>query len=152
MHKRVHRTSEARFVSPALHVAVARIIDPAPDAAQPEVYRCNITHAFTPESNTAIHYWWFNSRDYKPGDADIDTLLYEASSQAYSEDVEALEWIMDVVRNDAEPQIDLSFAPDKPGLMARRIMYRLALQEAGRARHAAGTPEPASSALHTHGL
>ena len=36
---------------------------------------------------------------------------------------------MDVVRNDADPQIDLSFAPDKPGLMARRIMYRLAMKE-----------------------
>ena len=76
-----------------------------------------------------IHYWWFNSRDYKPGDEAIDTFLYEASSQAYYEDIEALEWIMDVVRNDAEPQIDLSFAPDKPGLMARRIMYRLAMKE-----------------------
>jgi hypothetical protein len=34
--------------------------------------------------------------------------------QAYNEDVEALEWIMDVVRNDADPQIDLSFAPISP--------------------------------------
>ena len=36
---------------------------------------------------------------------------------------------MNVVRNDADPQTDLSFAPDKPGLMARRIMYRLATKE-----------------------
>jgi vanillate O-demethylase monooxygenase subunit len=138
MHKRVDRTSEARFVSPALHVAFAQIIDPAPDGDQPARYRYNITHCFTPESNTAIHYWWFNSRDYKPGDAAIDDFMREASSQAYNEDVEALEWIMDVVRNDAEPQIDLSFAPDKPGLMARRIMYRLAMKEAG-----AAVPRPA---------
>jgi vanillate O-demethylase monooxygenase subunit len=26
-------------------------------------------------------------------------------------------------------KIDLSFAPDKPGLMARRIMYRLVMKE-----------------------
>jgi phenylpropionate dioxygenase-like ring-hydroxylating dioxygenase large terminal subunit len=71
MHKRVDRTSEARFVSPALHVAHAQIIDPTPDTGAPERYRYNITHAFTPETNTSIHYWWFNSRDYKarrPGD------------------------------------------------------------------------------------
>lgn len=37
---------------------------------------------------------------------------------------------MDVIRTGADPQIDLSFAPDKPGLMARRIMYRLAMKEA----------------------
>ena len=36
---------------------------------------------------------------------------------------------MEVVRNDTDPQIDLSFAPDKPGLMARRILYRLAMKE-----------------------
>lgn len=130
MHKRVDRTSEARFVSPALHVAFAEVADPAPDAGAPERYRYTITHAFTPETNTSIHYWWFNSRDYRPGDARIDTFLREASGRAYAEDVEALEWIMDVVRNDVDPQIDLSFAPDKPGLLARRIMYRLALKEA----------------------
>ena len=129
MHKRVDRTSEARFVSPALHVAFAQIIDSSPDLGKPQRYRYNITHCFTPETNTSIHYWWFNSRDYKPGDTAIDTFLYEASSKAYHEDVDALEWIMDVVRNDVDPQIDLSFAPDKPGLMARRIMYRLAMKE-----------------------
>lgn len=129
MHKRVDRTSEARFVSPALHVAFAQVLDPAPDPGKPARYRYNITHCFTPETNTSIHYWWFNSRDYKPEDAAIDAFLHEASSQAYYEDVEALEAIMDVVRNDHDPQIDLSFAPDKPGLMARRIMYRLAMKE-----------------------
>jgi phenylpropionate dioxygenase-like ring-hydroxylating dioxygenase large terminal subunit len=129
MDKRVDRTSEARFVSPALHVAFAEIIDPAPDQGKPTNYRYNITHCFTPETNTSIHYWWFNSRDYQPGDSAIDTFMHDASAQAYYEDVEALEWIMDVVRNDADPQIDLSFAPDKPALMARRIMYRLAMKE-----------------------
>jgi phenylpropionate dioxygenase-like ring-hydroxylating dioxygenase large terminal subunit len=130
MHKRVDRTSEARFVSPALHTAFASVRDPVPDAGQPELYRYNITHAFTPETNNSIHYWWFNSRDYRTQDREIDTFMFEAHSQAYQEDVEALEWINEVVRNDGEAQFDLSFAPDKPGLMARRIMYRLSAQEA----------------------
>jgi len=140
MHKRVDRTSEARFVSPALHVAFAQILDPEPDPGKPGRYRYNITHCFTPETNTSIHYWWFNSRDYRPGDPAIDKFLVEASSQAYYEDVEALEWIMDVVRTDADPQIDLSFAPDKPGLMARRIMYRLAIKENPSMRPRVDTP------------
>jgi hypothetical protein len=96
--------------------------------------------ASPPETNTSIHYWWFNSRDYRPGDPEIDRFLVEASSQAYYEDVEALEWIMDVVRTDADPQIDLSFAPDKPGLMARRIMYRLAMKENPSLRPRVDTP------------
>jgi phenylpropionate dioxygenase-like ring-hydroxylating dioxygenase large terminal subunit len=129
MHKQVDRSSEARFVSPALHTAFARVRVVEPDPGEPTLYRYNITHAFTPETNNSIHYWWFNSRDYRPGDPNIDKFMLEAHSQAYFEDVEALEWINEVVRNDGETQFDLSFAPDKPGLMARRIMYRLATKE-----------------------
>lgn len=130
MHKRVDRTSEARFVSPAVHTAHAQITDPQPDPDQPSLYRYYITHLFTPESNNAIHYWWFNSRDYRTNDASIDQFMHDASNQAYQEDVEALEWIMDVVLSDKDSQVfELSFAPDKPGLMARRIMYRLAMAE-----------------------
>ncbi|NMO91720.1 aromatic ring-hydroxylating dioxygenase subunit alpha [Actinomycetospora sp. TBRC 11914] len=129
MHKRIDRSSEARFVSPAVHTAFARITDHDPDPGKPGLYRYNITHCFTPESNTAIHYWWFVSRDYRPRDPAIDRFMVEAHEQAYSEDLEALEWIMDVVRNDADPHIELSFATDKPGLMARRILFRLARKE-----------------------
>lgn len=130
MDKKVDRTSEARFVSPALHTAYARVRLVEPDAGKPDLYRYNITHVFTPETNNSIHYWWFNSRDYAVGDAEIDRFMFEAHSQAYYEDVEALEWINEAVRTDGEEQFDLSFAPDKPGLMARRLMYRLAMREA----------------------
>ncbi|MEI2733859.1 MAG: hypothetical protein V9G24_02935 [Rhodoblastus sp.] len=44
--------------------------------------------------------------------------------------MEALEWINEVVRKDGKTQFDLGFAPDKPGLMARRIIYRFAMKEA----------------------
>ena len=37
---------------------------------------------------------------------------------------------MDVVRDDAEPQFDLNFAPDKPGLLMRQALYRMAMREA----------------------
>lgn len=132
MHKRVHRSSEARFMTPAVHVANARITDPAPDQGQPALYRYNITHVFTPETQNSIHYWWFNSRDYRIGDDAIDAFMISAHTEAYTEDVEALEWITAVVLNDKSPQqFELSFAPDRPGLMARRILYRLAMAEQG---------------------
>jgi nitrite reductase/ring-hydroxylating ferredoxin subunit len=129
MHKRVTRTSEARFVGPAMHTAYAEIIDAAPEADLPGRYCYYITHVFTPESNTSIHYWWFNSRDFRPQDPAIDDFMHQASSKAYLEDVDALEWIMEVVERDQEQQFDMSFAPDRPGLMARRIIYRKAMAE-----------------------
>lgn len=130
MGKSVDRHSQARFISPAMHVAFARIVDPAPDEGRPGQYRFNITHLITPETNHSIHYWWFNSRDFKQTDVDADAFLYSASEQAYVEDVDALEWISQVVQTDPLPQFDLNFAPDKPGLFMRRIIHRLASSEA----------------------
>ncbi len=127
----VDRFSDARFVSPALHTAYARIVDNNDPSGEPHTYRFNISHIFTPETNQSIHYWWFCSRNFKLDDAAIDEHLHGASAKAYLEDVDALEWIMDVVRNDSEPQFDLNFAPDKPGLLMRQILYRLAAGEAG---------------------
>jgi vanillate O-demethylase monooxygenase subunit len=129
--KPVDRFSEARFVSPALHTAYARIVDRHDPRGEPRTYRFNITHVFTPESRSTIHYWWFNSRNFNLDDAEADAYLHSASAKAYLEDVEALEWIMETVRTDTEPQFDLNFAPDKPGLMMRQMLHRLAAGEAG---------------------
>jgi phenylpropionate dioxygenase-like ring-hydroxylating dioxygenase large terminal subunit len=124
----VDRYSEARFVSPALHRAFARIVDRQDPSGQARTYRFNITHIFTPDSQRGMHYWWFCSRDFKHQDTAIDQHLATASAKAYQEDVDALEWIMANVLNDTEPQFDLHFAPDKPGLMMRQILHRLAHQ------------------------
>jgi len=130
--KPVDRFSEARFVSPALHRAFARIVDNNDPSGKPHTYRFNITHIFTPETNQSMHYWWFCSRDFKHHDAAIDEHLSTASAKAYKEDVDALEWIMENIVNDSEPQFDLHFAPDKPGLMMRQSLYRLAMTEIGK--------------------
>ncbi len=130
--KPVDRFSEARFVSPALHRAFARIVDNNDPSGQPRTYRFNITHIFTPETQQSMHYWWFCSRDFKHDDAAIDAHLSTASAKAYREDVDALEWIMNNILNDADPQFDLHFAPDKPGLMMRQSLHKLAMVEAGK--------------------
>ncbi|WP_432696672.1 Rieske 2Fe-2S domain-containing protein [Marinobacterium sp. YM272] len=135
MEKKVDRLSEARFISPAMHVAFAKIIDHEPAEGAPERYRFNITHLITPETNHSIHYWWFNSRDFKHDDAEADEFLKSASEQAYLEDVEALEWILEVVTSDTEPQTDLNFAPDKPGLFMRRTLHNLAVEESNASYH-----------------
>ena len=125
----VNRFSEAKFVSPALHRAFAKIVDPSDEVNGPKTYRFNITHIFTPQTQHSIHYWWFCSRDFKLDDQAIDEHLLTASNQAYKEDVDALEWIMDNLLSDAETQFDLHFAPDKPGLMMRQHLDHLAKQE-----------------------
>ncbi|TGP39371.1 aromatic ring-hydroxylating dioxygenase subunit alpha, partial [bacterium M00.F.Ca.ET.228.01.1.1] len=76
MGRPVDRFSEARFVSPGLHTAYARIVDNNDPSGAPRTYRFNITHAFTPESNESIHYWWFNSRNFNLEDKEADAFLY----------------------------------------------------------------------------
>ncbi|HCT4792730.1 TPA: hypothetical protein OTY80_004872 [Klebsiella variicola] len=127
----VNRFSTAMFVSPAMHVAYARIVDITKYHGSEETYRFNILHIFTPETNGSIHYWWFCSRNFDLENEETDKHLYESSQKAYTEDVDALEWILDVVRNDPEKQFDLNFAPDRPGLMMRRILHEIALIENG---------------------
>lgn len=127
----VNRFSTAMFVSPAMHVAFARIVDITKHHGSEETYRFNISHIFTPETNGSIHYWWFCSRDFDLQNKETDKHLYESSQKAYTEDVDALEWILEVVNNDPEKQFDLNFAPDRPGLMMRRILHDLSLSESG---------------------
>lgn len=130
--KPVDRLSDGRFVSPAMHTAYARIIDNHDPSGAPRTYRFNITHLFTPETNESIHYWWFNSRNFNLDDTAADDYLHAASNKAYLEDVDALEWIMATVKHDVEPQFDLNFAPDKPGLLMRQVLNRLAQAERNR--------------------
>jgi vanillate O-demethylase monooxygenase subunit len=126
----VDRHSDAAFVSPALHVAHAKIVNREPREGEMQEYRFSITHIYTPESQNSIHYWWFNSRDCNLDDEAADRFLLDASIKAYQEDVDALTWIQREVEKEERPIEELSFAPDRPGIAMRKILLRLAVEEA----------------------
>jgi vanillate O-demethylase monooxygenase subunit len=126
----VDRHSDGYFASPALHYAHARIVNKDVRAGEQEEYRFTITHLFTPETRGSIHYWWFNSRDCNLHDAAADEFLADASSKAYREDVDALTWIQETVESETEPFEELSFGPDRPGIAMRKILLKLANEEA----------------------
>lgn len=131
MDRPVNRYSDSRFAGPALHVAHARIEDPQPQAGGRSSYRVNIVHAFTPEHRNSIHYWWFTSRDFALGDAGASEFLRDESARAYMEDVEALTWIQQAYDREPGPLPELSFAPDRPGILMRRVLLSLAQKEGG---------------------
>ncbi len=126
----VDRHSDGYFASPALHYAHARVVNKDVRAGEREEYRFTITHIYTPEQQGAIHYWWFNSRDCNVDDAQADAFLVDASMKAYQEDVDALTWIQETVERETEPFEELSFGPDRPGIAMRRILLKLANEEA----------------------
>jgi phenylpropionate dioxygenase-like ring-hydroxylating dioxygenase large terminal subunit len=126
----VDRYSDAAFAGPALHYAHARIVNREPRAGEKEEYRFTITHVYTPEQQGTIHYWWFNSRDSKLDDDSVDAYMQQSSEKAYLEDVDALTWIQEVVEKETAPFEELSFGPDRPAIAMRKILLRLANDEA----------------------
>lgn len=127
--KNVDRYSDSRFESPAAHIAHARIVDPNPAPGALGEFRVNITHLFTPERQNSIHYWWFNSRDFALEDAAASEYLQSQSAKAYAEDEEALNWIQETYDQAEGILPELSFGPDRPGLMMRKTLLRLSTAE-----------------------
>ncbi|MDH7794049.1 MULTISPECIES: aromatic ring-hydroxylating dioxygenase subunit alpha [unclassified Beijerinckia] len=125
----VDRLSEASFFGPAGHLALAKITVSEPVANEREEFRVNILHVFTPETQNTLHYWWFNSRDFGLDDEAASKFLYEASHAAYVEDVDALGWISEIVTTESDDYREFSFRSDRPGLMMRQVLSRLAAQE-----------------------
>ena len=127
--KPVDRYSDSRFESPAAHIAHARIVDLSATAGAAAEFRVNITHLFTPERQNSIHYWWFNSRDFQLQSAEVSAYLHHASQTAYAEDEDALNWIQATYDALEEPPHELSFGPDRPGLMMCKLLLTMAQSE-----------------------
>lgn len=127
--KPVDRYSDSRFESPAGHIAHARIVDLHPQSEATAEFRVNITHLFTPERQNSIHYWWFNSRDFALEDADVSEYLRKESQTAYAQDEDALNWIQATYDSLDAPPPELSFGPDRPGLMMRKVLLKMAKAE-----------------------
>lgn len=143
--RNVDRYSDSYFASPALHVAHARIVNPEPRDGERQEYRVNIVHAFTPERQNSIHYWWHTSRDFALEDQEANDFMRTASGTAYQEDVDALTWIQQTYDNQPGVPHELSFGPDRPGLMMRKTLLQMAQAEAqGKTSTAAIAVRPAA--------
>jgi len=127
--KPVDRYSDSRFESPAGHIAHARIVDLHPRSGDQSEFRVNIAHLFTPERQNSIHYWWFNSRDFRLQDEKVSAYMFHESQTAYSQDEDALNWIQATYDELVDPPEELSFGPDRPGLMMRQLLLKMAQSE-----------------------
>ncbi len=126
--RRVDSYSDSCFESPALHVSHSRFVESAPQGeARP--FHFNITHVFTPAQQNSIHYWWFFSRDFQLDNPEIDGVLAAGINKAFTEDKDALSWIQAIKDEAVEPLPELSFAPDRPGMLMRSVLLRLANEE-----------------------
>ena len=126
--KLVDSVSDNRFESPAAHLSRSSFVASGAEGGVP-AFRINITHLFTPEEQNKIHYWWFFSRDFRLDEHQIDGMLAAGANKAFAEDKDALSWIQVVKDNADEPLLELSFAPDRPGMLMRKVLLRMADEE-----------------------
>lgn len=129
MGRPVDRYTDANFVSPGAHLAVGRIVNREPRAGEREEFKVNLLHAITPETQGALHYWWFLARDFALDDQGASDFLIATTNKAFSEDVEALTLISTQYGEDDDWR-ELSFTTDKPGLAMRKTLMTLARAEA----------------------
>lgn len=98
-----------------------------------EGIRRNGSHLLTPETETSTHYFFANTRNYRQDDAAADADIREWQRVGFEEEdkpmLEAVQARMGTTDLMALKPILLS--PDGAAMRARRIMQRLAAQEAG---------------------
>lgn len=130
--KAVDRISDSWFESPAFQVTHARISICEPDPGQRQDYHVEVLHALTPESATSTHYFWAQARDFRQDDAEIDRSTHAALTEAFDEDVVAVEAIENVFDTDRTPDFwEMNVDADKASLLMRRIIRDLAIGEHG---------------------
>jgi phenylpropionate dioxygenase-like ring-hydroxylating dioxygenase large terminal subunit len=128
----VDRVSDSWFESPAFQIAHAHIsvCDPTPGERQD--YGVEVLHALTPESATTTHYFWAQARDYRQNASEVDKFTHAALTEAFLEDVIAVEAIENVFDTDGTPDFwEMNVDADKASLLMRRIVRDLALGEHG---------------------
>lgn len=128
--KLVDTYSDTRFESPAAHVAKTSHVYTPPDGAA-QTFSIQITHLFTPTRQNQIAYWWFVSRNFRLEEQALDGFVRAGANKAFAEDRDALTWIQSLKDNAGDsPLPELSFAPDRPGMLLRKVLLRMAQAQA----------------------
>lgn len=128
---RISETLQIWFASPAIHIAYADLKDEDGGQAA-RTARNAFIHAFTPATATTTNYFWGLSRNTNLGDGGLDNFIRTMITSIFAEDVAALEVIEDVWSNDPDADFqEISVGSDRPGMLMRRIIARLADAEHG---------------------
>lgn len=121
--------SGGEFVSPGVYIAWsdAHLLDAQP--GEQVVYSQRVAHLLTPASPTSTHYWYFAARNYALDDEESNRLLVTILEKGFAEDKKCVDFLQRMHAEDETPFKEVSFASDKPALMMRRAVRRMAQAE-----------------------
>jgi phenylpropionate dioxygenase-like ring-hydroxylating dioxygenase large terminal subunit len=139
---RIDRWQDIEFHAPCLYLLHSRIaptgVAPGPDGDDSGAYHVEVFYAITPETETTTHDFWAVSRDFARDDAEVSRFLYENNATVVQQDVDALNLLETVIATEPAGYQELSINIDTGGLAARRILQRMAADEAVAALGVAG--------------
>jgi len=95
-----------------------------------ENYNAIISHFLTPKTESSCHYYWALARDYDRDNDDISKTLVDTTCAGFIEDVETTADLQQMVDTDQTEYREMMFGGDKLSTMMRRIVKRLANEEA----------------------
>lgn len=121
----ITKTSDVRFVSPAIQVVYQTIEDRV--ATPPRTFQTRVLNIFTPETGGSTHHFWLLSRDWEISDPVASEHLLASGRKAVMEDKVALEAI--AVLKQVEGRTDFreaSFPSDRAGMAVRKLLKEAA--------------------------
>lgn len=125
----VDRWSVSEIPTPAIHIASAKIVDNEPVGDRTD-FELKIIHAITPAGETGLHQFWAIARNFRIHDEGVTEHLNKGTIKAFTEDVDALEWVTELVQQDERTNFtQISTTSDKPGHQIRKIVADLVARE-----------------------
>jgi Vanillate O-demethylase oxygenase C-terminal domain len=125
---KVLRSSGSHYVAPGLHVntGILKNLERA-DGQSPQVATIKVAQVITPESKSALHYWFIGHRDFAHDRPDIDEFMANAQRKAFAEDQFAIEQISRLEHVDvAAPFAETHIPTDAAGIAMRKRLRALA--------------------------
>ena len=89
-----------------------------------------VSHYTTPEKQNSCHYFWFVARNYELEDAEYSQKFGKLVQTGFDEDLVAIRMMQKMLEHDKHDFKEMSVKADQPGLHMRKIIKRLADEEA----------------------
>ncbi|WP_188195230.1 aromatic ring-hydroxylating dioxygenase subunit alpha [Nonomuraea sp. SYSU D8015] len=134
---RIMRWQDIEYTPPCLYKLHSRIaplgVLPNADGSDPDAFHVEVVYAITPETEHTTHDFWAVARDFALDDQGVSDFLAEQNRTVVLQDVAALDVLEQVIATEPAGYQELSINIDTGGLAARRMLAKLAGQNAATA-------------------
>jgi vanillate O-demethylase monooxygenase subunit len=132
---RITRWQDIEYHAPCLYLLHSRIAPvgapgPNPDGSDPHAFHVEVVYGITPSTEKTTYDFWAVARDFALDDQRVSDFLRENNHTVVMQDVVALNVLQKALDTEKPGYQELSINIDTGGLAARRILARMAAENA----------------------